>query len=361
MKRSMQKMLRWLTGALGCLLITTSGAQSGEIGERSQTHEGRVVIYATTDERLADPLIRDFEALHPGLRVDYHDMNSGQIYERFLAEEKAGGHADVIWSSAMDLQIKLVNDGHAQPHRSAETEGLPAWAIWLHEAFGTTCEPIAIAYNKRHLAAADVPRSHAALARLLLDHPERFGNQLITYDPTRSGLGFMLHTQDQQANPVVFWSVAAAMGRAGVRQSASTGDMLDHIARGQALLGYNVLGSYALTRAAADDAVGVILPNDYTLIMSRVAFIARSAPHPRAAGLWLDYLLSARGQRILARETGLFSVRDDIPDKLSVAGLRRQLGSAFRPIALGTGLLTYLDDFKRDAFLRKWDDATKAP
>ena len=361
MKRNMRKIPRWLTWALGCLLVAASGAPAAEVGERSPMHEGRVVIYSTTDERLVGPLIRDFETLHPGLRVDYHDMNSGQIYKRFLAEQKTGGRADIVWSSAMDLQIKLVNDGHARVHRSAETAALPAWAIWLNEAFATTCEPIAIAYNKQQLAAADVPRSHAALARLLLDHPERFGNRLITYDPSRSGLGFMLHTQDQQANPVVFWSVAAAMGRAGVSQSASTGNMLDRIARGEVLLGYNILGSYALSRAVTDDAVGVILPSDYTLIMSRVAFIARSAPHPRAAGLWLDYLLSARGQRLLARQTGLFSVRDDVPANLSVAGLRQQLGSAFRPIALGTGLLTYLDRFKRDAFLRKWGDATSSP
>ena len=31
----------------------------------------------------------------------------------------------------MDLQTKLVNDGHAQPHVSPDTRALPAWALSL--------------------------------------------------------------------------------------------------------------------------------------------------------------------------------------------------------------------------------------
>ena len=358
MKGLKREILRWLAGTLGGIVVASCPAQTIEDAEPAPVHEGRVVIYAATDERVARPMIRDFEARNPGLRVEYHDMNSGQLYERFLAEEKTGGRADVLWSSAMDLQIKLVNDGHARPLHSAETATLPNWAIWLNEAFGTTCEPIVIAYNKQQLTGSSIPRTHAALARLLNEHPEGFRQRLITYDPNRSGLGFMLHTQDQQANPVVFWSVADAMGRIGVKQSPSTGDMLERISRGEALLGYNILGSYALTRATNDRNLGIILPADYTLVMSRVAFIARNAPHPRAAELWMNYLLSVRGQSILAREAGLFSVRDDVPPDISVSTLRKQLGNAFRPIALGTGLLTYLDRFKRQDFLGKWSAAT---
>ena len=96
-------------------------------------------------------------------------------------------------------------------------------------------------------------------------------------------------------------------------------------------------------------------PRDYTLVLSRVAFIARKAPHPAAARLWLDFLLSARGQAILAERAGLFSVREDAAGKAAAAGLRQQLGPAFRPIALGTSLLAYLDQIKRRDFLRQWE------
>ncbi|MGB8895322.1 MAG: extracellular solute-binding protein, partial [Pseudolabrys sp.] len=74
--------------------------------------EGKVVIYATTDAVAANPLIKDFETLYPGIKVEYSDLNSTELYNRFIAEAAANnGTADIIWSSAMDLQVKLVADG----------------------------------------------------------------------------------------------------------------------------------------------------------------------------------------------------------------------------------------------------------
>ena len=74
--------------------------------------EGKVVVYSTTDAVAANPLIKDFQALYPGIQVEYSDLNSTELYNRFIAEAAAGtGTGDVLWSSAMDLQIKLVADG----------------------------------------------------------------------------------------------------------------------------------------------------------------------------------------------------------------------------------------------------------
>jgi iron(III) transport system substrate-binding protein len=165
----------------------------------------------------------------------------------------------------------------------------------------------------------------------------------------------MLHSQDVQANPVVFWKLAQAFGRTGTVALASTSAMLDRIASGEALLGYNLLGSYALRRAETDPAIGVVLPRDYTLVLSRVAFIARTARHPSAARLWLDYLLSPHGQHLLALNPGFFAVRDDVRDT-AAAQLREELGGAFRPIAIGPALMTYLDQAKRREFLRQWHE-----
>ncbi|NEU36662.1 ABC transporter substrate-binding protein, partial [bacterium LRH843] len=41
---------------------------------------------------------------------------STDLYRRFVAESDAGRPgADLVWSSAMDLQARLINDGYAQP------------------------------------------------------------------------------------------------------------------------------------------------------------------------------------------------------------------------------------------------------
>src|SRR4030088_824608 len=83
--------------------------------------EGKVVIYSALDTKAAQPLIKDFNALYPNVKVEYNDMNSTEMYNRFIAEVAAGqGGADVMWSSAMDLQVKLVDEGKAMAYKSPE-------------------------------------------------------------------------------------------------------------------------------------------------------------------------------------------------------------------------------------------------
>src|SRR5438309_8203927 len=104
--------------------------------------EGKVVIYSALDTKAAQPLIRDFNAVYPGIKVEYNDMNSTELYNRFIAEQAANqGGADVMWSSAMDLQVKLVDEGKAMAYRSPEAGKLPSWAVYKDQAYGTTYEP----------------------------------------------------------------------------------------------------------------------------------------------------------------------------------------------------------------------------
>ena len=317
-----------------------------------------VVIYAAADLQIIEPLIADFEQAHPEIKVAYHDLQSTDLYERFLKETGSAAKADIVWSSAMDLQMKLVNDGHAAAYRSSQTSALPGWAKWRDEAFGTTFEPACFAYNRALLPAESVPQTHAELARLLVKNPELFRNRLVTYDPHRSGLGYLLHSQDLEANPVVFWNLMRTMAQAGLGTEPTSTRMLDRIVGGQSVLGYNVLCSYANSRASRDTRIGSVMPRDYTLVMSRIAFISRYAPHPEEAKAWLDYLLSRRGQTIF-NQIGLHSVRADVADEASAETLRKRLGNAFRPIVLNTGLLAYLDQSKRQLFLNHWDEALK--
>src|SRR5215813_7119250 len=135
-------------------------ADYGQIVDAAKK-EGKVVIYATTDAVAANPLVKDFQALYPGIQVEYSDLNSTELYNRFIAEAAAGGGtADILWSSAMDLQVKLASDGYAATYTSPETSALPKWAVWQAQAYGTTYEPISFVYNKRLVPAEDVPQDH---------------------------------------------------------------------------------------------------------------------------------------------------------------------------------------------------------
>src|SRR5215217_1034362 len=93
--------------------------------------EGKLVVYGATDSKATQPLIRDFSALYPGITVEYNDMNSTEVYNRFISEKAAGGNtADVMWSSSMDLQVKLAVEGYALQYKSVETPNIPGWAVW---------------------------------------------------------------------------------------------------------------------------------------------------------------------------------------------------------------------------------------
>jgi len=316
--------------------------------------EGKVVIYSTTDAKLVQPLIKDFEAAFPGVKVEYTDMNSTEVYNRFISENAANAaSADAVWSSSMDLQMRLAADGLALPYKSPEIPALPAWAHWKDTVYATTFEPIAIVYNKRLVSADEVPKTHADFTKLLSTKADKFQKKVTTYDAEKSGVGFMLVNQDAKLNPA-FWDLVKAMGARGVNMQSSTGTMMERISSGENVIGYNILGSYALTRAKKDPSIGIAFTTDYNLVLSRLAFVAKNAKNPNAGKLWVDYLLSKRGQTITAEQAELYSIRTDITGKDSGVTFAKELGSAVKPIAVSTDLLAGLDQTKRLEFLKQW-------
>ena len=321
--------------------------------------EGKVVVYSTTDTVAANFLIKDFQVLYPGISVEYNDMNSTEVYNRFISERAAGaGSADVLWSSAMDLQVKLVSDGGAMTYASPEIANLPGWAVWKNEAFGTTYEPLAIVYNKRLLTGDEIPQSHADLMRVFAEKADKIKGKVTTYDIEKSGVGFMLITQDSKYNPQ-FWDLIRALGVAGPRFQSSAGTMMERISSGENLVGFNIFNSYAVLRAKKDPSIGIVLPKDYALVMSRVMFASKTAKNPNAAKLWVDYILSRRGQTIIGNQSELGSIRADVEGELTAAGYQKTMGATARPIAVGPELLAFLDQTKRLDFLKQWQAAIK--
>ena len=76
-----------------------SGRVSGELlGVIDAAKEGKLIVYSTTDTGLVRPLIKDFESLY-GVKVEYNDMNSTELYNRYISENAASStSADVLWA-----------------------------------------------------------------------------------------------------------------------------------------------------------------------------------------------------------------------------------------------------------------------
>ena len=322
--------------------------------------EGKVVIYSALDTKAAQPLIKDFSALYPNVKVEYNDMNSTEMYNRFIAEVASGqGSSDVMWSSAMDLQVKLVDDGQALAYPSPEASKLPGWAVYKNQAYGTTYEPAVFIYNKRLVTGDDIPQDHTGFAKLINTKVDKFKNKVTTYDIEKSGVGFMFVVQDAKYFPGM-QELEKGFGATSYKVYSSTGNMLEKVSSGEHLLGYNVLGSYALVRAKKDQSLGVVLPKDYTLVLSRVIFIGKAAKNPNAAKLWVDYILSIRGQKLIGSDVELFSIRDDVDAEYTAASLNKQLGGNVKPIPVNSEIVSYLDQKKRLEFLSAWKAALAA-
>lgn len=333
-------------------------AQTVEAARR----EGRVVVYSVLSNKAAAPLVSDFEALYPGVKVEYDgEGGSTETDQRFRGEVAAGKpSADVLWSSAMDLQMKLVADGYALPYASPESAHVPAWAVYKNLAYGTTFEPVVFVYNKAQVAAADVPRTRSEFGRLLRTQPDKYRGKVTSFDIEKSGVGYLFAVQDR-AHSTRQDALLGAFGSADLQASAGTGVMLKKVESGEYLLGYNIMGAYALSRSRKDlPGLGVVMPQDYTVVLSRVMFISKHARHPHAARLWADYLLSRRGQQMIGSELELFAVRDDVDAPYTAAKLSTQLGGHARPIAVDLKLADDLAAGKHRDFIAAWKAAVQA-
>ena len=321
----------------------------------------RLRIHSATDRQAMDPLILDFQQLRPDVAVEYVDLGTADLYARAVQQaDGEGGGPDLLISSAADLQVKLVNDGLTQPHVSALTQALPDWANWRDEAFGFTFEPAVIVYNRDLLAESAVPRTREDLVRLLRDDTGGLRRRVATYDVADSGIGYLFAAHDAVLFSR-FWQLVVMMGNAEARLTCCTGAILDWIERGEVLIGYNVLGSYAHARARAGAPIGIVLPEDYTQVIARVAVIPRRAPNPRLAGQFIDYLLSPRGQKVVAEGSALFAISPEVTGEATAAGLRERAAGPLHPIALSPALLVFLDRLKRDRFLQFWTSAFHLP
>jgi iron(III) transport system substrate-binding protein len=320
--------------------------------------EGKVVVYASTDAAIANPLIKDFEKLY-GITVEYNDLNSTELYNRYIAEAAAGSpNADVVWSSAMDLSLKLVSDGRAETYASPELPNLPKWSVYQNQAYGTTYEPITFVYNKRLVPAEDLPQDHEGLIKLLTAKPDVYKGKITAYDPERSGVGYFFVNQDVKNFPKA-WDLFKAFGKAEIKLYTSAGAMMERVTSGEHLIAYGIFGSYALSRSKKDPNLGIIMPKDYTMVTSRVAFISKGAKEANAAKLFLDYLLSKRGQDIVANQADLYSLRSDVEGEATVKRVTELVSGNAKPVTIDAELVKDLDQTVRLKFLRQWQAAMK--
>lgn len=353
---------------LAALAVATAGCRGAQSGagipsgnpprrsrlEELAAKEGVLRVDVATGLSDVANLLESFKARYPGIEIDYRRIVAAELHTNFL-DETENGHptADILISSAMDLQFKLVNDGYAQTYESSEKPFLPDWAVWKDQAYAVTAEPIVFAYNRALMPPGDVPRSHGELADLLRRKPDAYRGKITTYDPELSGTGYLYYTQDLMLSRDTL-DLVRAVGATNPTFFVTGADALNRLIDGDCVLAYNMVSSHIFVRQAQIPTVDVVFPSDYTLVMSRIAFIPKAASHPSAGKLFLDFLLSEAGQAHMARQH-MHPIRQGIATTGPVPP-----ADVLRPIRFGPSLLANLDEFRRRRVLHEWRRALES-
>ena len=311
---------------------------------------GNLVIASVTDLDFMRPLISAFQQSNPGVAVTYIEDTSNNLdasVSRACADRTF--YADLVISSSIAQQVRLVNGGCARVIGSPVLSSLPEWAKWRGELIGLTYESAVMVYNRAAFSEEGPPHSRFDLIDLMRQSGKLNG-RIATYDIDASGVGYLFAFQDS-AEASTWGRLIEGFGRNNVATFCCSSEVIDRVADGRAFIGYNVLGSYALSRAENDPRIGVILPSDYTLVLARAGYIPREARDAPAARAFLELTLSPQGRAILDGDTRLLT---PLSGPAALSRLSNNGEPALRPIPLSPALLVSLDRAKRARFLSQW-------
>ncbi|MEP3435393.1 MAG: ABC transporter substrate-binding protein [Hoeflea sp.] len=343
--------------ATGGLTAFAGAVETTTRFEAQGSQSGSLVIASVTDLDFMQPLISAFQQSNPGVSVTYIEDTSNSLdasVSRTCADRSF--FADLVISSSIAQQVRLVNGGCAREIGSPVLANLPDWAQWRGELIGLTYEPAVMVYNKAAFAADGPPRSRFDLIDMMRQS-DRLSGRIATYDIEESGVGYLFAFQDS-TEASTWGRLIEGFGRNSVATFCCSSEVIDRVADGRAYVGYNVLGSYAQSRAEKDPRIGVILPTDYTLVLARAGYIPREARDAGAARAFLELALSPAGRAILDGETRLLTPLSG-PDALARLGGGE--APALRPIPLSPALLVSLDRAKRARFLSQWRKSVTLP
>ena len=277
--------------------------------------EGAVSVYSSATIEDMALVVDAFEARY-GVRVAVWRGGSAEILQRTITEARAGRHAvDVIEIPGSELEA-------INRERLLQEVSLPVFAELMPQAVmpgrpwvATRLIVFALAYNTNLVRPADVPKSY----RDLLD------------PKWRGKIGI------EATDFNWFMSLTDAMGgEAGVQLFRDIGMSNGYSVRvGHTLLGNLVISGEVplalnLYRHFLEPAKRDGAPIDYVYLppamaVPSAAAVTRNAPHPYAAVLFLEFLLSD-GQRIL-------SEHDTVPTNLRYQELPEGLDLTFLDVS----------------------------
>ena len=253
--------------------------------------EGTLLLYTTTPTEYLKQLTQPFEQ-RTGLRVEVWRARSEAILPRVINEAKGGRPVvDVVQSISPPMEA-LHREGLLQEVRSPWHASLQPGAVPAHREWASTLRYVFVqAYNTQKVARAELPRSYEDLLA------PRWKDRLAIEASDHEWLSAVVKEMGEARGTRLFTDLVRTNGL-----SARTGHPLltNLTASGEVPLALTVY-QYSVEQAKKKGS-----PIEWFAIEPAIAIadgiaVAKRAPHPYAALLFYDYMLSPEGQRIVAR------------------------------------------------------------
>jgi iron(III) transport system substrate-binding protein len=284
--------------------------------EREARKEGELVWYGVMATDRAGEVIRAFEKTYPFVKIRFQPGNAGRQLEQLMIEHRTKKYqADVINTrrSYVGVMAKAgAVSRYRTPLRAALRDGFIDKDGFVNSIYA---QPRVFLYNSRMVARENAPRSF---------------NDLL--DPRwKDKLAMDTTDYDWLASLIDFYGRDKALEFAGrlAKQQINFRRGLTLLAQlavaGEFPLVIDVFPEEILPMKRAGAPAEFVLSEPFVPVKTPTTIsISSGAPHPHAAALFVDFLLSKAGQDVLAAQ-GRWASRKDEKYFLDLKGKKMQI------------------------------------
>jgi iron(III) transport system substrate-binding protein len=251
--------------------------------------EGTVTVYTSLAPTEAKPLVDMFEAKY-GVKVNMWRALSDSVVQRAVTEARGRRNAvDVIETNGPEMEMlareQLLAEFHTPRLADLPAEAIPPHKQWLPDRLNF----FVVAYNTKKLKPEDLPKTYEGFT-----------------DPKWKGRIALEATDAEWMGAVVnTWGEPRGMGFFNKLAAAQPQLRKGHILLAQLVASGEVdvgLTAYYANVASAKARGGPIdwAPVEPLVARTQGVGVARSAPHPYAALLFAEFMLSPEAQGQLA-------------------------------------------------------------
>ncbi len=263
--------------------------QAGNI--EAAKKEGKVVVYGTLVPQSAALLHKGFEQKY-GIKVDFWRGPSTQIVSRTLNEWRAGRPGFDVVEAGQEPMLLIKNEGALARYIPPSSEKFLE-QFREKDALTTVWRilPISILYNTELVKAAEAPKSIDDL----LD--PKWKKKISMSDPTRNITAVQYLWNVKKSKGERWPDFIKALAQQQPHLVESLAPVTNEIVRGETPVGITFVKYVRQYKGPID-----YVTTDKYFSTANYLGLGGNTLHPNAGKLYIEYLCSAEGQRIVAKD-----------------------------------------------------------